>query len=368
MPLISHSRFFVLLLQKRFINDFKVNICANTQVPLRFSTPDACSEFPCFAMFKLMRQPTPALHYKNAKKLPTGNGPEDIALDTLTSKSARLLVSCSSRRKNNTEAGEIYALDLSTEQALKLTRTGEPSGLPAFNPHGIHLQMVEGEAHLFVVNHELDRKDDLKHTVFKYRVFENRLEFAKLYTSGLFSNLNDVFALSDGAFIVSNPGGDFANILKLKRAKVLYCTKEGKCEVAADKLGYANGVAIRNDTAYVATTRQHKLFAYDFDGMGNFSNRRMIAKLPGLDNIEFYGNELLVPSHPKAMAFVKHFKNPEKISPSVVYAVNPQTGKHRLLYSDDGSEISAASTAIIYDGYMYIAQVFEPFLLKVELE
>lgn len=50
-----------------------------------------------------------------------------------------------------------------------------------------------------------------------------------------------------------------------------------------------------------------------------------------------------------------------------VFLIDPGSGESTTIYRDDGSNISAASSAIILDGSLYLCQVFEPYLLKVTL-
>jgi hypothetical protein len=50
-----------------------------------------------------------------------------------------------------------------------------------------------------------------------------------------------------------------------------------------------------------------------------------------------------------------------------VFLVDPETGEHRTLYSTGGETISGGSTAIIFENYLYISQVFDPWILKVTL-
>jgi hypothetical protein len=47
--------------------------------------------------------------------------------------------------------------------------------------------------------------------------------------------------------------------------------------------------------------------------------------------------------------------------------VDPTSGKLTTLYFTDGTQISAGSTALIWEEYLYISQVFDPFILKVHL-
>ena len=91
------------------------------------------------------------------------------------------------------------------------------------------------------------------------------------------------------------------------------------------------------------------------------------AKLKGLDNISFINdNEVLVTAHLKQIAVLKHYKDPKNISPTVIYRVNINTGDYKAVYADKGSDISGGSTALYYNGKIYISQIFEPFLLKCD--
>jgi len=65
---------------------------------------------------------------------------------------------------------------------------------------------------------------------------------------------------------------------------------------------------------------------------------------------------------------LRHKNNPEVLSPSVIYEVDTLTGEKSVLFSDDGSLISAASTGLRYGKYLYISQVFDNFVLKVEMK
>jgi hypothetical protein len=142
--------------------------------------------------------------------------------------------------------------------------------------------------------------------------------------------------------------------------------------IVSKGFAYANGITVQHcpyDNILLSTTRSNKLFSLQSGGdnaEGYYP--KMIAKLKGLDNITFLNEkEVLVTAHLKQIAFMKHAGNPKKISPSVVYRVNIATGESTAIYSNDGSSISAASTALYYRGKLYISQVFEPFVLKCDL-
>lgn len=329
-----------------------------------------------------VKLPVAEVHYTEFKKIAVGSGPEDMALDTLSSKIPRLLVSCSERRERNPDFGEIFSVDISTGHSQLLPRKNNPENL-VFRPHGIDMvKNIKGEILLYCISHNEKKKE---HSIIIYRVFPDRLEFREKLDSPLLVSPNDVAATPAGEIFVTNDSGKRGSImehlLKLKRANVVmyvennYFKNPGTGEweknpvwqVAAGKLSYANGVAAGSyRQIYVSTVRGNELISYKLNEKGNnFGAKKIIAKLKGLDNISLVNeNEALVPAHLNQYAFLKHYKNAENLSPSVVYKVNLQTGEMKVVYSNDGSQISGASTAILFNGKLYISQVFEPFLLE----
>jgi hypothetical protein len=76
--------------------------------------------------------------------------------------------------------------------------------------------------------------------------------------------------------------------------------------------------------------------------------------------------KFLIASHQKFGKFMKHAKYPSKFSPSLVYMVDPQTGEKDVVFADDGRVISAVSTAVLYNGTLYLGQVFDGFVLVIK--
>ena len=75
-----------------------------------------------------------------------------------------------------------------------------------------------------------------------------------------------------------------------------------------------------------------------------------------------FGNKLLVAAHFNDVAFMRHSRNEKVPSPSVIFLVDPdkRAGEDVLtpVYVNDGYQISAASTAFVYQDKLYISQVF----------
>jgi hypothetical protein len=58
----------------------------------------------------------------------------------------------------------------------------------------------------------------------------------------------------------------------------------------------------------------------------------------------------------------------KNISPGVVAVVRLEDSCMQPIYATDGTDISAMSVAVIYDDVLYIGQVFDGFLFKVQLK
>ncbi len=303
--------------------------------------------------------------HKESTQIPIGPGPEDFILDE-SQDQPRLLISCDERRAENPPNGEIYSFNLITEENQKMPRLGEPEDF-IFHPHGIDLNCESGTCYLYVISH--NERDHLE-SIVKYEVDGLNLKFVAVYNDPLLVSPNALTAFGDGTFLVSNDAGKKGSIwemlFKLKRAKLIFFDGEKYTQAYHKKHAYGNGITHRGNQVYLATTRQNKLFAFDFEN-GKLSNRRTLAKIKGQDNLRFDGEDLILAVHLKLLAFIKHFKNAEKKSPSTVYRIDPKTGEKELVYINDGEQISASATGIIYQNNLYISQVFDPFILKVPL-
>lgn len=302
------------------------------------------------------------------QKIEVGAGPEDFALDTSLTY-PRLLVSCSERRSGE-PFGEIVEVNLETKATRVLPREGNPKDFP-FRPHGIDLQKVDGKLYLYAISHDNEKN---LHVIYQYLVEKDRLVFQDTISNPKYIiSPNDLAVATSGEIYYSNDAGKRGSLaeqlFKLKRSTVGYHNpKTDEWRIAADKMVYANGVAVRNDKVYVSTTRSNRIFQFNKDKDGRLNDRKTLTKINGLDNLIFYGDYLITTSHPKVVAFLKHAKNADKKSPSLIHQVDLKTGISNIIFADDGYRVSASSTGLIYDGKLYIAQVFDPFILQVEMK
>ena len=299
-------------------------------------------------------------------RIPLQPGPEDMVLDTMHGEPA-LLISCCERRDPDRPYGEIVHYNLISGEQAVLERRNEPEEI-LFRPHGIFL---DGDL-LYVISHE--REPDY-HPVLVYRVRGDHLEFIEeIFTSGQHSPNALVTGPGREIYLVNDSGKRgslMEKALKLKRASVMKLTKRSdgiwRSEMVAHRLGYPAGINRIDDQLYVGDAVLHKIHVYQISRQG-LSPVGEISKLKGNDNIRIHEGRLLSPGHVKPLKFIAHAKKPKKKSPVDVYLADPGTGEISILYSGDGSSISGGSTAIIYGDHLYISQVFDPFIMKVELE
>lgn len=295
-----------------------------------------------------------------------GPGAEDMIVDTLSGE-PRILISCNERRKNTPHYGEVNVYYPLSGAVKILKRSGEPQGL-VFNPHGIDLVKVGEDVILLVVNHEKETKIN---SIIRYKVDKDQLVFVNKITDRLITSPNAVAGFSNGTLLISNDSkksGSVAELLfKIPKAQIVFWNGD-TCSVAAEKFCYSNGITIKNNRqVYLASTRQNKVWQFDFD-KGKMINQQVLSKkTKGADNIRFDGNDLLVPCHLRLIKFLKHVKDSTNHSPSVVYRINPTTKTQTVAYYDSGQQLSAASTALVFQNYLYVSGVFDAKLVRKKL-
>jgi hypothetical protein len=326
----------------------------------------------------------PEVSQEPVRKIEVGWGPEDLVLDTFVV-SNRLLISCDDRRNEPGLFSGIVAYDLETGEIDTLERRGEPEEMK-FHPHGISLRMVGNQALLLVISHEEEgttsgksMKDEPSHPIIAYEVKEDHLIWLKTYQSDLFRSPNSVLVLESGDFYVSNDSykrhGFLEMALRKKKSQLVFCEAGGDCRVVEEKVAYGNGLAYRDGYLYQGATRGNVVYRYKVSPDGSLTGKVVVCKdLTGADNLRFYGDDILVASHPRPFAFIGHAKDPAKHSPSMVSKFSPQdfdpkTGPilPQVVYFDDGSTISASATGLIVGQKLYVSQVFQPYIVEVDL-
>lgn len=299
-------------------------------------------------------------------KITTGYGPEDMVLDESTNP-ARILISCNTRREYQPLEGEIYALNTADNQVVKLPREGEPEGL-TLNPHGIDIEMVDGEWCLYVISHQ--SFNDSTHAVLKYKIAADKLIFEEIYVHPLLLSPNALTVMPDGSFYVSNDdgGGDAIaeQLFNPLGGTVIYFDSNEHWSKVAEYIRFSNGICALDKKLYLATSRNKGVFEYDIQADGSLTNKKELCNLDGWDNLRVCNGKIIGARHTDQAKFLRHSLSEENISPWAIYEINPENGDYRKLAENDGSIISGVSTGLVYNGKVYVCQIFESYIVVYE--
>jgi arylesterase/paraoxonase len=302
-------------------------------------------------------------------KVKIADGPEDFVLDQWHG-APRLLVSSHDRRHPETSGG-IYYFDLETENTGELLRTGEPETIAAYKPHGMDIRRDGNKTLLYVIIHDpyAHMKRD-ENAVVVYEVYDDAILFLALLEDleHLWSP-NDLSVMPSGEIYLTNDRrGDLDLYLRRKASEIVYYNpKNEKWTIVADDIAFANGILAEADRVFVNATLDDQVMVFPRREDGTLGARETIVRVKGPDNLMRYGKFLLTTAHFDDLAFLRHQKNPEEISPSIVFRIRPDVYTIKPLYVDKGGMISAASTAMIYNDKLYISQVFDPYIVVCDV-
>ena len=318
-------------------------------------------------------------------------GVEDIVID----REARIAYLSSTDRwtveaeiggpQARTTQGGLYALPLGAADrpliAKPLTRAFAAG--TDFHPHGIDLFIgPDGARTLFAVNHRFLHERDGWHT-------EQAVEIFDVADAGLVHRLsvrhpfitspNDAVALGPDSFLVTNDhGGDTAiermaedvvgrglgNVVRVDPAR----PADERVRLVAGGIAFANGIALSADRriAYVAASRDKALLAFDLTSAAQ--KPRTIPLPLGPDNLSWGPDgRLYVAGHPDLLRFALYATTANgrfglRKAPSQVIRLDPAATNAattiEMLWSDDGTVLSASSVAAATSDLMLVGTVF----------
>lgn len=311
-------------------------------------------------------QADPLITAGNCHRVETGPGPEHLVH---LPDQQRLLISSHDRRRF-AATGDIYSYEPASGEMRPLARQGEPDGLQ-FRPHGMDAQRRGDNWWLYVISHDREVFSD-NHRILGYELIGNVLHFREELTSPLLSAPNDLVIADNGDLYVSierENGSSIAEMLFLQRKSGIAHYRSGQgWQMAVGNLSFANGILLRGQHAYVSQTLGEGVNQYRILPNGRFELIGKIGNLSLLDAVTPGRNgRLLAPAHPSLFQLFWHWRRANQVSPTVVYEIHPKTGEALRLFADDGQRISAISQALIVDSTLYLAQLFEPFILACPL-
>lgn len=305
------------------------------------------------------------------KRIETGPGPEDIALDTIAGME-RLIVSCSERRTSDYSRNGFYEFNI-LSGTLNLLPTEDLPETIQLRPHGIDVALVNGVKTLYCVNHEKNAESFPpagRQSILVFELKDDKVVFKQQLTDPLMISPNDVCTDHKGGIFVSIDSGKinskWEKLMALKRSYVLHFDGDKWMQVG-DKMCYANGVGVSNGRIYMTGAQEKHIYSYEMNADGSFTGKQKYPSPKGNDNITFAGNKLLTTAHLDFLKFLKHVKHEEEPSPCMVYSMDLNTLEMDTLYLDNGSVMSAASTGLVFDGKLYASQIFNPFIIEVPL-
>lgn len=302
------------------------------------------------------------------EKITTLPGPEDMVIDTIGAEK-QIIISCAQRRKGEDFVSGIEAYNPSSNTIRTLPIIGLPDSI-RFNPHGIDLGMMDGKKILWVVNHEDEKK---RHSIIRLIIGAENLTFDKMFISSSIISPNDVCDGGNGSFYFTNDASSRNSglelLFKVKGGTVVYYDGKGNYQSFNKKFSYPNGIIKFKNKLFFSTSRQNKIFSIKLNENGNMiqDSVTLVTKGKMWDNFSVNGDHLICTSHNSPIKFLKHRNHEKHESPCQVYSINPVTKTKGIVYHTDGESISAGSTAIYYDGDLFICQVFDPYILRVHL-
>ncbi|TGL63359.1 arylesterase [Leptospira sarikeiensis] len=317
---------------------------------------------------------------KNCSKVSGMPGPEDLAVD----REAGLLYVSSHERRIKDQEGKIYFIELnSTGLQPKLLETEYPKN---FRPHGISLLNKDGKYRLYVISHITLYKE---HSI---EVFERtekpsanskagKWKHIQTLQDPLVTSPNDLSVASGNEIFVSNDHGEggfmtylFHDLFRMKRSEIAYY--DGKTwSSLGNPISLGNGVlyvkrADGKEFLYRSAFNESSVLKFDIirnNGKLTLGEPKSILLEGGPDNLEIdEKGTIFTVTHPSVMKFLKHASNAESHAPTKIFTISPDDSI-REIFSNSGELISAGSTALSYKERIYIAQVFNDFILQCQL-
>ncbi|WP_412758414.1 arylesterase [Leptospira cinconiae] len=317
---------------------------------------------------------------KNCSKISGMPGPEDLAID----REAGLLYVSSHERRIKDQEGKIYFLDLnSSPLEPKLLEVEYPKN---FRPHGMSLLNQNGKYRLYVISHITLYKE---HSI---EVFERTEKPSAKSKAGkwkhiqtlqdpLITSPNDLSVASENEIFVSNDHGAgglstylFQDLFRISRAEIAYYDGKNWSSLG-NPLYYGNGILYvkrldGKEYLYRAGFGLGAVLKFDIkreNGKIVLGDPKQIVLEGGPDNLEIdEKGTIFTVTHPSVMKFLRHASNAESHSPTKIFSISPDDSIQEI-FSNSGELISAGSTALTYKERVYIAQVFNDFILQCQL-
>lgn len=275
----------------------------------------------------------------------------------------------------DTREGKLLTFDLNNPNQDPVELTLKNFNRSGFNPHGIsaYQDSSSGAVSLFVVNH---RPDAQAIEIFDFERETHSLIHRRSVVNELIWSPNNLHAVGPDSFYVTNDNffqyGTLLHLLYLfvlnnfLASNIVYF--DGFKAIEAIGGVHPNGIALSTEKSFVfaSATRDNGVAVYRRRHDNTLEASQIIKVGAFVDNINVdpvTGN-LWLATLPKVMDLVEHSKNISHFTASQVLEV--QLGKpsasgvafpdHKVrgVYRNDGKELSASTTALVYKSQLLV--------------
>ncbi|XDD50648.1 arylesterase [Leptospira sp. WS92.C1] len=298
-------------------------------------------------------------------------GPEDIALDG----DEKILYVSSHERRISNQTGKLFWIDLRNSPIPRELPVKFP---PEFRPHGISLLKTKSVYRLYVISHP---KEYAEHTIEIFERKGTKWSHAGTLQDPLITSPNDLSVVSENEIFLSNDHGSgglaryllWDDLFGFKRAEIVHYN--GKTWTSLGRpLSYGNGILYTKDSQgnellYRSGYADRSVFRFRIFREENkpvLGEPEKIFLNSGTDNLEIDSKgRIFVVGHGSTYQFLRHSINADYHAPTQVFIILPDESFQEI-FATPGDLISAGSTAIPFENRLYIAQVFNPFILNCE--
>ncbi|CAJ0594073.1 unnamed protein product [Cylicocyclus nassatus] len=271
--------------------------------------------------------------------------------------------------------GQIFLYDFNQKgsfKAVPLSINGD-FDRNQFHPHGIsHIVTSKGTIRLFVISHS----EDMKHSVLvlDWNSKARQLELVKIIEDEKFIRPNNLVAVSEDAFILTNDGSAqtaTTNILEMlsmiPSGSIVYY--DGKASSwLLPKATSPNGVAFDRERKhlFVSHVNDETVSVYKVDkSYKSLAKVADVHLLTSMDNLYVdKDGDVWTGAHPVIKDAIGHMGNcddPSKVAPSQVLRIkfgkDFKSWEVSEPFADDGRLISASSVAVPFENQLLIGSV-----------
>ena len=238
----------------------------------------------------------------------------------------------------------------------------------AFLPQGLGIYEDDDESYLFVVNHH-PTGDEVVRLSWFINTKEPWVDFFKLKG---FKNSVDVAPYAKDKFLVTHKNQfmsdrlkSIENFFRLKSGYITHFDGDEFLKMPANVLT-PHGIAVRGGKVYVSSLKGKKIKEYDLDTQ-YFSLTGIYALDVHPSHINWNEDKLLVTGYPSIYSYKKLYKNRPDKSSWKVFNLDLKTKESKTVISGNGEKVRAVGSALVHEGKLYGAGVFQDARIVCDL-